>query len=99
MGENGCREDQPTAERSVDQHDQNHDRQREACCSAFGNRSELRRVSSGGNVAGHDATSFGVVEGATDDEMDLQHRLWRQGLASVGRVQLLVIQCFEMMRT
>ena len=64
----------------------------------FGDRSEFRCVSHDGDVACHDASTHGVVEGATDDEMDLQHRLGSQGLASVGRVQLLVVERFEMMR-
>ena len=64
----------------------------------LGDRPELRCVSHERDVAYHDASTHRVVEGATDDQMDCQHRLWRQGVASVGRVELLVVERLEMMR-
>ena len=40
-----------------------------------------------------------IVESTTDDEMDFQHRLRRQRPLPVLRVQLLVVQHLQMVRS
>ena len=62
----------------------------------FGNRPELRGVSHERDVACHDASTGGIIGGATDDEMDLQHGLGCQGFPPVGWMEFLVVERFEM---
>jgi hypothetical protein len=55
-------------------------------------------VCHGRDIAGHDPSTHSVVEGASDDEMDLQHCLGCEWLPPVGWVEFLVVECFEMVR-
>ncbi|MDK1018821.1 MAG: hypothetical protein QGD89_05420 [Actinomycetota bacterium] len=48
------------------------------------------------DVACHDASTGGIIEGATDDEMDLQHGLGCQWFPPVGWMEFLVVERFEM---
>ncbi len=49
------------------------------------------------DVSVHDPAFLGVVESATDDEMNLKHRLGCQGLrVGVGGSERRLVQVFEM---
>ncbi len=62
----------------------------------FGNRPEPRRVSNESDVSVHDPAFRGVIEGASDNEVNLEHRLGCQCLcAGFGGSELRLVKSFE----
>lgn len=64
----------------------------------FRDGSQSGRVSDERDVAGDESAVHGVVEGASDDEVDLIHGLRRERASAVGRMQQAVVEGFEVVR-
>ena len=63
----------------------------------LGYRPHLGGVGHQSDVSSHDPTPYSVVESATDDEMDLPHRLGSQRPLLVPRMQFLLVELLEVM--
>jgi hypothetical protein len=50
-----------------------------------------------GDVSVYQSSGHRIVEGASDDEVHLQHGLWRQWPPSVGGVEHPIVECLQVL--